>query len=106
MANRNVLNFCFCSEPAYAYRSENSSPDSPNGNSTADLTKPTSNGDSSAKRKKQARAMEQLLASVDCNPPDYVMPGFKDRQLTPMHVLPKETNSKVGFSSGFYKFTE
>ena len=82
-----------CSEPAYAYRSGNSTPESPNAATASftELTKPISNGDSSSKRKKQARAMEQLLASVDCNPPDYLMPGYKDRLLTPMHILPKET---------------
>nr|CAB3231841.1 clustered mitochondria protein homolog [Phallusia mammillata] len=74
--------------------SGSSTPDSPttttaessNGNSKTIATAP----DSPAKRKKQARTQEQQLESVDCTPPDCIMPGCKDRVLSPLHPVPKE----------------
>ncbi|XP_076823166.1 clustered mitochondria protein homolog isoform X2 [Clavelina lepadiformis] len=75
-----------------ATSSGNSTPDSPTANGTTDMSviKSMSNGDNIAKRKKHARSLEQLIESVDCTPPDYVMPSAKDRLLSPMHPASKE----------------
>jgi len=43
----------------------------------------TSNGDNQKKRRTQRS--EQNNDIVDCTPPDYIMPGTKDRLLTPIH---------------------
>ena len=63
-------------------------PEPSNSTSNDDNMKVATNGE--VKRKKHARALEQLIASIDPTPPDYAMPGYKDRLLTPLHILPKE----------------
>jgi len=71
-----------------------STPESPTaGSAASDATpKPTSNGQDGAKRKKhqQKAAEPPVLDSVDCTPPDCIMPGCKERLMTPLHPVPKD----------------
>uniref|UniRef100_H2Y5E9 Clu domain-containing protein n=1 Tax=Ciona savignyi TaxID=51511 RepID=H2Y5E9_CIOSA len=39
---------------------------------------------------KQSRSLDQLISSVDCTPPECIMPGYKECVLTPMHPMLKE----------------
>nr|XP_026693476.1 clustered mitochondria protein homolog isoform X1 [Ciona intestinalis] len=76
--------------------SGNSTPDSPTSSPTDPVApKPTTNGEGSGKRKKQTRSLDQLISSVDCTPPDCIMPGYKECLLTPMHPVLKEPKLNV-----------
>ena len=43
-----------------------------------------SNNDHNSKKSKRANKAESN-GTVDCTPPDYIMPGSKDRLVTPVH---------------------
>lgn len=58
---------------------DRSSPESSEGSTKVS----SSNGDNQKKRRTQRS--EQNNDIVDCTPPDYIMPGTKDRLLTPIH---------------------
>ena len=45
---------------------------------------PASNNDHNSKKSKRANKAESN-GTVDCTPPDYIMPGSKDRLVTPVH---------------------
>uniref|UniRef100_H2Y5E6 Clu domain-containing protein n=1 Tax=Ciona savignyi TaxID=51511 RepID=H2Y5E6_CIOSA len=47
-------------------------------------------GDVAAGNYKQSRSLDQLISSVDCTPPECIMPGYKECVLTPMHPMLKE----------------
>jgi len=58
---------------------------------------PASNNDHNSKKSKRANKAESN-GTVDCTPPDYIMPGSKDRLVTPVHPRSYD-NESVKMSS-------
>lgn len=73
----------------------NNTPDSPTG-LAEESSKNITNSTTMNKRKKSIKSADQSLETTESlAPPEYVMPGCKDRFLTPLHPMPPSKESKV-----------